>query len=310
MDELVAAHERRFRELDPLLPATHPLPQLAPDEQPLVVGGGIGLARRIRTDPDSAEAAWSAVDQHRLIARVGGADPVRAMDALLTGWHGRVAAAAAPDDPDSAATLSWPSRDTAVVRLYADRGLLPQRIVPARLAGRPAPDGSPDVRVRPLEAADLDDAVELNLAQIRWDAQFGGATLRPSAGAALRQEYLAVLAQDEPWTWIAEVDGRTAGMLTVTPPGPGTWFAPFTGATSPAYVGCTVTVAGQRGGGVGAAMARHAHAALDRAGVDVALLHYNLFNPLSGPFWHRCGYRPLWTSWELRPASRLRPGGR
>jgi len=35
-------------------------------------------------------------------------------------------------------------------------------------------------------------------------------------------------------------------------------------------------------------------------------LHYAQVNPLSGPFWNRMGYRPLWTSWEARPAAALR----
>ena len=35
----------------------------------------------------------------------------------------------------------------------------------------------------------------------------------------------------------------------------------------------------------------------------VTLLHYEQVNPLSGPFWHQQGYRPLWTTWEARPAS-------
>jgi len=29
-------------------------------------------------------------------------------------------------------------------------------------------------------------------------------------------------------------------------------------------------------------------------------------NPLSAPFWHRMGYRPLWFTWEARPAAALR----
>jgi hypothetical protein len=35
------------------------------------------------------------------------------------------------------------------------------------------------------------------------------------------------------------------------------------------------------------------------------LLHYELLNPRSGPFWSQQGYRPLWTALEARPASRL-----
>ena len=43
----------------------------------------------------------------------------------------------------------------------------------------------------------------------------------------------------------------------------------------------------------------------------LTLLHHSQVNPLSAPFWYRMGYRPLWTSWEARPASALRlpPGG-
>jgi len=69
-----------------------------------------------------------------------------------------------------------------------------------------------------------------------------------------------------------------------------------------------VIAAGRRGHGVGTALVRHAHAALDAAGVDVTLLHYSSLNPLSAPFWHRCGYRPLWTFWHAFPARRLTAG--
>jgi hypothetical protein len=31
----------------------------------------------------------------------------------------------------------------------------------------------------------------------------------------------------------------------------------------------------------------------------VTLLHYAALNPLSAPFWHRSGYRPLSTRWKL-----------
>ena len=45
---------------------------------------------------------------------------------------------------------------------------------------------------------------------------------------------------------------------------------------------------------------------LDARGVDLTLLHYSQVNPLSVPFWHRMGYRPLWSTWEARPAATLR----
>jgi GNAT superfamily N-acetyltransferase len=61
-----------------------------------------------------------------------------------------------------------------------------------------------------------------------------------------------------------------------------------------------------RGSGTGAALITHVHHALDAAGIDLTLLHYAQLNPLSGPFWHRMGYRPLWSVWAALPASTLR----
>jgi GNAT superfamily N-acetyltransferase len=61
-----------------------------------------------------------------------------------------------------------------------------------------------------------------------------------------------------------------------------------------------------RGAGIGAALVSQVHHVLDTRGIDVTLLHYGQVNPLSAPFWHRMGYRPLWTIWEARPAAALR----
>ncbi|ROP39823.1 hypothetical protein [Saccharothrix texasensis] len=63
-----------------------------------------------------------------------------------------------------------------------------------------------------------------------------------------------------------------------------------------------VRVAGGARRGVGAALADHAHRLLDGAGVGVTLPHHALPNPLSAPFRHSHGYRPLWTTWQRRPA--------
>jgi GNAT superfamily N-acetyltransferase len=305
IEAVVAAHGARLRELDPLLPLTQPLPALEPDEQPIIVDGGVGLARRIRWELDVPAALWNAADMHRLAVRIGGADPVSAMDALLTQWRERVMAAATPEDPDSAANLTWPSRDVTMNRVYLDHGMVPYSVLAARPAGRPCREVSPAARVRPLTEADLDAAVELSLAETEWGAQCGRGTVRPTAAEVLRRVYVEVLERPEPWTWVAEVDGDVVGLLTVTPGAP-VWVRPLTSGKNPAYVGHTAVVAPRRGAGVGAALVQHVHAALDRAGVDVTLLHYSGLNPLSGPFWHRSGYRPLWTLWDVRPASRLR----
>ena len=308
IDAIVAAHEARWGELDPLLPRRHPLPERVPGETPIVVDGAVGYPRRLAVGLDTPAADWSALDEHRLAARVGAADPVAAMDALLAGWADAVHASATPEDRDSAAMIGWPSRDTAMTPLFLDRGLILSRRPGARLAGRPGPDATSSALIRPMTEADLDDVIDLHVEQIRWGAQFGGTPVRPAAAAVARRHYIGVLERDEPWTWIAECDGRPVGMITVTPPDSAGWVAGLSSASTPAYVGTTVALAPRRAGGIGAALVARAHAALDRVGVDLTLLRYSPLNPLSAPFWHRSGYRPLWSWWTIAPASRLRRG--
>jgi GNAT superfamily N-acetyltransferase len=310
IEATVAAHEARLRDLDPLLPRSQPLPEPASGETPIVVDGAVGYVRRIGVGVDTLAADWSALEEHRLLARVGGPEPVVAMDALLAGLAEVVQASAAPEDGESAATIGWPSRDPVMTPLFLDRGMVPLRVLAARPAGRPGPDAPPasSVLVRPMTEADLDDVVDLHVEQVRWGVPFGGAYVRATGAEVARQAYLGVLERDDPWTWIAELDGRPIGMITVTPPESAGWVAALSSASTPAYVGTTVVLAPRRAGGVGAALVATAHAALDRAGVDLTLLHYASLNPLSAPFWHRFGYRPLWSWWAATPASRLRCG--
>jgi GNAT superfamily N-acetyltransferase len=188
--------------------------------------------------------------------------------------------------------------------LFLDRGLSPMRVLAVRPAGRPGP--APSDAVRPMTATDLDDVIGLHLEEIRWGVDLGGPPLRAEAADVARSGYTRLLHNDDPWTWVAEKNGRVVGMITVAPPRPAAWFGSLSSASSPAYVGTTVVAPAERSGGVGTALVGAAHAALDRAGVDLVLLHYNPLNPLSAPFWHRCGYRPLWTWWSVTPASRLR----
>jgi GNAT superfamily N-acetyltransferase len=308
MDAIVAAHETRLGDLDPLLPRSHPFPQQVSGETPIVVDGAVGHPRRIAVSLGTPAADWGPLDEHRLVARVGGPDPVVAMDALLTGWADAVHASAAPEDRDSAAMIGWPSRDTAMTPLFLDRGMILSRVLAARPAGRPTPDAASWAVIRPMTEVDLDDVVDLHVEQIRWGAQFGSTPVRAAAAEVARRDYTGVLERDEPWTWIAEWDGRPVGMITVTPPELAGWVAGLSSASTPAYVGTTVVLAPRRAGGVGAALVARAHAALDRVGVDLTLVHYAPLNPLSAPFWHRSGYRPLWSWWAIAPASRLRRG--
>lgn len=303
---VVTAHERRIAELDPLLPGTQPLPEPRPGDALLATDGAVGIARLDRPDPDSLDATWGAAEQHRLLARVGGPEPVAAMGQLLARWQRQVAGQAGVTGPDTEAILTWPSRDAPMTTLFLAHGLAPLTVVAARPPGRPSPETASDVVVRPAVPADLEPAAQLWLELVAWDAQFGPTSnVRPATPRVLRQELHQALERDQPWTWVAERDRELVGLLMIDPPERAGWIAEMVATSPVGYLGCLVVAAGRRGRGAGAALVRTGHRALDAAGAAVTLLHYAGANPLSAPFWHRCGYRPLWTSWRARPAARL-----
>lgn len=283
MQDIRISHRQRQAAIDPL--TAH----IVPAEPPaLVVDGALGWPQRIQPDPASLDATWTTADEHRLTACV--TDPA-AMDRLLTQWR----RGDFPDNPDSSARVIWPSRDAAMTPVFLRHGLVATTVLAVRLAGRPTySSGVPPTR--PAVATDLATVVALRLQEIRWDEQFGGIVERPSTEDRLRE-----VSTD--WAWIAEVDGRPAGIVKVSPPAEAGWIADQVTRAPAAYLDCLAVDEAHRGHGVGAALAATAHAALDEAGVAVTLLHYEALNPLSVPFWHRQAYRPLWTTWQARPAS-------
>jgi GNAT superfamily N-acetyltransferase len=92
----------------------------------------------------------------------------------------------------------------------------------------------------------------------------------------------------------------------VEPPEEANWIAGLTRQGRTAYLPSMFISPAERGTGAGARLITNVHDALDARGIDLTLLHYAQLNPLSGPFWHRMGYRPLWSTWAALPASTLR----
>jgi GNAT superfamily N-acetyltransferase len=202
-------------------------------------------------------------------------------------------------------------------------GLVPMSVIAARPKARPAsPDGtSPEssaststasasradgLVIRPAEPSDLDIVTEFEMGVVRYDAHFGGSVPRPATEALVRAESQAALAGRPGWTWLAEQDGRPVALTTVEPPEAATWIAGMARPGTTAYLQTMFVQPGERGGAVGAVLVRHVHRELDARGIDLTLLHHAQHNPLSAPFWPRMGYRPLWTTWEARPAATLR----
>ncbi|HEY7429184.1 MAG TPA: GNAT family N-acetyltransferase [Streptosporangiaceae bacterium] len=317
MDSITAQVARRWHAVDPLLPAPGaPRPDCGErftvtgaDGQPVATA----TCEHRQVPLESLQASYGATHSFLLTVEVAGPDVAGGLTGLLTAWRDHLASAPAglpaAVTEDTAAVVSWPSRDVGGVRTLLRHGLAPLSVVAARRAGQaaggtgPVPDG---VRIRRAGPGDEEAVARLGLETVRYDAHFGAVAERPSTLAALRHHATAWLAAPEPWLWLAESEGEQIGMLQAERPAAAAWIAPMTGAAPVSYIPLMFVAPGSRGRGAGAALAARAHAEMEAAGVAVTLLHYEQTNPLSSPFWARQGYRPLWTSWEARPASTLR----
>ena len=208
---------------------------------------------------------------------------------------------------DTAAMISWPSRDVTGVNALLRHGLQALTVIAVRSGPADADGAGPaGLVIREAGPQDLDVVTEFEMGVIRYDALFGSAVVRPATEALVRAETQAALAARPVWAWLAERDGQPVGLVHVQPPGPSGWIAGMARGGATAYLQTMFVRPGERGTGIGAALVRHAHAVLDARGVQTTLLHYAQMNPLSAPFWNRMGYRPLWTGWEVRPATALR----
>jgi GNAT superfamily N-acetyltransferase len=310
-----AVGERAFRRLgaiDPLLPAPAVPAGCGAD---LAVTGPDGSAVALGTcehwagEPGSLELTWGAARRFQLTPQIAGPDVRAALDGLLARWRDHLAAVPEAAGEDTAVVVTWPARDIDGPLALLRHGLAPRAVIAARPAGRraaPGPPVEPGVRIRPAGPANLDDVVRLGLETVRYDAHFGTVIERPETPAALRHEVAQVLAAPDPWVWLAGRDGDPFGLLYAERPELAGWIAPMVRAAPVAYLELMELLPGERGRGVAAALVSTLHRAADEGGAEVTLLHYEQVNPLSGPFWHQQGYRPLWTSWEARPARTLR----
>ena len=304
---------RRWHAIDPLLPDPGTLP--AGCWAPLVATGdngrvaGLGVCVHQHIPPQSLNQTWGAADRFTLVPRLPGQDIAASAGLLLSQWRDHLAGIGAARGPDTSASVVWPSLDITGIQALLRHGLQPLTVI----AVRTRPNGPPSplrrafgVTIRAAGPADEEQVLDLELRLIRYDLHFGGPVWREATARLVRDEIRASLAKADPWTWLAERNGRAVGLLVAQPPQDAGWIAGMTSKSPASYLQTMFVDAAERGTGIGAALVRNLHARLDGMGVAVTLLHHSQVNPLSAPFWYRMGYRPLWTSWEARPASALR----
>lgn len=311
-EALLDSVTRRWQDVDPLLPTPYH-PGLSP--QPMVTVSdsrerpvATGSMRYAWYQPGEMGRTWGVPDQHWLTPLVAGADPEGALDELLTTWRDQLETVPTGTGEESAALLTWPTRDIVGVRPLLRHGMQPYTVLATRRRGRGVPPALPprDVTIRLAGPEDLTAVVGLVMEEHRYEEYFGGVFIQPETAEQVRGVVDRALHTRPSWIWLAERRGRPVGMIWVSPPERARWVTPLVAAAPAAYVGYTFVTADVRGRGVGTSLVNHAHHALDTHGVAVTLLNYAVTNPLSGPFWSRMGYRPMWTTWEIRPALALR----
>lgn len=291
MNDVLEAHRARLAGLDRMWTAPKPLRPREGDRV-LRCAGGEGFVRVSEADLDGFSASSTAAREARLVARVDGP---KALSGLLDLWARDPGVAVGAD---SVMTVTWPSRDTAMVRPLLEHGFAALGVMAVRTAGSPLPaPENPGVTIRRLAGGDVEAATALWMEVIRWDEQFGAMAVRGSSEANVRREIEQALLPGGVWCWVAEIGGEPVGFVAVQRPERALWVAPAVAVAPAAYVACGVVTQGRRGRGVGAALLRRVHDFIDAEAIPVTALHYAALNPLSGPFWSRCGYRPLSTVW-------------
>jgi len=292
----------RFAALDPLLPPIA-APPAAASEPLLTTAGGRkagGLLTHVAHAAGSWPALWGPAEIWDLTA-VPGDSGAAGLAALLGAWRDRMRGTR--PGADSGCTLTWPSRDAEASAVLLAHGFAPMTCLAVRAAVPPGAPGPARVTVRLAGESDVDALTELRLAEWRYTSLVGTAVPRPGARALLRAEVVRSL-RFSGLVWLAEDDGVPVGLAScaLASPAPGD---SIHGRLLPGrwgYVDTLSVAPAARGGGVGRALMAVAHADLLRREVRGTFLFYHPANPLSPVFWHRQGYRPLWTMWIRRPA--------
>ncbi|MFD5831065.1 GNAT family N-acetyltransferase [Lentzea sp. NPDC060358] len=300
---LVAAQSARFASLDPLLPPAAEPPMDGHVLTAALADGAriAGVVSHQSFEPHSITRLWSAAEVWELLPLVGS---TQGMDALLSRWRKHLDTQEIGED--TACVVHWPSRDTRAARAFLDHGLVPLSVLGVRL--RAPNDHAPrTLTIRRATPHDLEAVLELSLAELEYSSFVGSTVVRPDAAAVKRRALAERLDTASP-IWLAERDGVAVGLAecAIVSSEPGTAAEVRLPRGRWGYVNCVSVLPGARGTGVGRQLVAHVHQELHRSGVVGTYLYYNPPNPLSSVFWPRQGYRPLWTVWEVRPASALR----
>lgn len=296
---LTAAHNRRLSSLDPDLGPV-PVPDVDGARAVLVARGAVGIWSHQEVHDADLSALWGGRSQDLLAVRSGhGIAPV--LGCLLDQLD-LIRGTAAPDG-DAEVVVRLPALEPGVAPVLLERGLRPVsqtallRVAPEVPATEEDAVGT--VGTRAATPDDVDAVAALLREMHESDVAWGSGYLRPTTASYLRRLAEEACARDG-WTWIAEEGGAPIGVVSLQGAEEAAW---ATGATSlqPAhYLGLMAVTATARRHGTGRRLVALAHRAAAERGARAIVLDHAALSLLSATFWHRRGYRPLWTTWVRR----------
>ncbi|QIM16265.1 GNAT family N-acetyltransferase [Leucobacter insecticola] len=279
----------------------------------------VGLPSRVALCADAPEALWGALQRDQLELRWDG--DTTALNTLLDRWVERVEGDLGPEDEwETAMELVVPARDSAAAIPLLAHGFAVVGAIGIRVGRRGTDPSAAEARLkargytlRQASLADVSILAELDVELLAHDSQHGSVTIRPGAAAILADGIRERLEQDPEWTWLLERQGEVAGYLSIEfdrerhraecSAAAGGEIQGGAGAAPVGYIQAMYLREEVRGAGIGESVVEFGHGRLEAAGVERVLLGYAAINPRSGPFWCRMGYRPLWNSWQRRPAT-------
>ncbi len=244
------------------------------------------------TDPHSAQAQYLP---DRSIAMVI-ADDVTAAQ-LASALPPLLAHAAAIADRPTQAAITLPRSDVHRCRVVREAGLPP--IAMLAIADLRRSRGMPfdaSIAVRDARPEDAQDLIRLYWDEAEYEARLGTLRLSPEIRASIAAEVPAIIAGPGR-TLLAERDGRVVGAVIAQSPADSAWATARVDIEPVSYLAVASTSPTARGGGVGTALVAELHRRHVSGGIIASALHYSAYNPLSIPFWSRCGYRPLLTTY-------------
>ncbi|KAA9156039.1 GNAT family N-acetyltransferase [Amycolatopsis acidicola] len=302
---LLSTQRARFAAADPLVPP----PQGLPEGEVLTAAttDGVQVSAVLQSQRHAAgslDLLWSAERVWQLFP-FPGETGTEGMDVLLRAWRHRMDAES--PGPDSACTVTWPSRDAPAIHAFLSHGLIPASVLAVRTA-RPEADGAPPrgVTIRRARREDFEETLDLIMVTFDYTAQV---TLRarPGVRELIAPQLRRSLDAGAP-IWLAERDGVAVAVADCgwVEAAPGSWAAELLPVGRWGYVNNVATRPEARGGGAGRALMAAVHRDFHASGATGTYLYFNPTNPLAAQFWPRQGYRPLWTYWEAQPASALR----